>query len=500
MKAFFKAVKTGDTDKVALFLTRDPSLANAKDKNNFSPLMWAVNKGHTDIAKLLLDAGANPHAVHAETGSSLVHFAAEGGNLAIVDLLRKYRVDLNHSNLVTRASALHHAVMAGQFNILSTLIDKDNLNINAKTIDGDTPAHIAVTTNNLPALALLLKKGADTTIRNQDTEIGYTILESAMHCWQLELISCICGHLRMSPTDYVHARLLANVFNHAEICRLLEQDGNDYTQGGYYREALAQIIDLLTAYLDYVKEEKLFDTTALEKIIGHLRKYNQDLCNAIGDETPYKSNPTEPDYFVAGFKSHVIYGSVYPERNEYVISLYERGYFNHHCGDRVLPVRRINASNSELVEKAVTYLSQTVNETALSAKIILMETVPTLLGVDYTFDARIKQKSFIHGHCYFENLKSLLLDELIRFYGLRQGKMIYKQFDLFMHCHVLNNFNWEAEHVSKQAIVNLAKGVVLTKNQKIRAVNDQYILIDEETLENKKESKEVEKNEKSAGV
>jgi ankyrin repeat protein len=52
---FIKAVKDGDFTKVAKMLQDNKWLAHVFDFTGQTPLHWAVNRNHYDIAKLLLD-------------------------------------------------------------------------------------------------------------------------------------------------------------------------------------------------------------------------------------------------------------------------------------------------------------------------------------------------------------------------------------------------------------------------------------------------------------
>jgi hypothetical protein len=58
-----------------------------QDKNQWTPLMWAMTNRHKDIAKLLLDSGASP-ALKSSSGRTAFDFAAP--NSEISDFLHKH--------------------------------------------------------------------------------------------------------------------------------------------------------------------------------------------------------------------------------------------------------------------------------------------------------------------------------------------------------------------------------------------------------------------------
>jgi ankyrin repeat protein len=82
------AATVGDEARVRELLSADPSVADAHDACYRRPLSGAVANGHTEIVRLLLDAGANPNAKEAVCqGGYSLHTAAWKGDGEIVRLL-----------------------------------------------------------------------------------------------------------------------------------------------------------------------------------------------------------------------------------------------------------------------------------------------------------------------------------------------------------------------------------------------------------------------------
>lgn len=97
------ASNTGDIARVRALLAsgEDPRLA---DQTGWTPLHFAAQGCHADIATLLLDAGAAVEAEddHGNTPLWRAVFAGSKGDGAVISVLRAHGADVHHSN--------HHGV------------------------------------------------------------------------------------------------------------------------------------------------------------------------------------------------------------------------------------------------------------------------------------------------------------------------------------------------------------------------------------------------------
>jgi ankyrin repeat protein len=91
----------GDLAGVRRMLDEDPARISETRPNRRRPLSAAVEFGHDDIARLLLERGANPRWEPAEA----VHSASRLGNLAMVKLLLEHGADPNE-DIDSAASAM----------------------------------------------------------------------------------------------------------------------------------------------------------------------------------------------------------------------------------------------------------------------------------------------------------------------------------------------------------------------------------------------------------
>src|SRR5215471_8243672 len=88
--AFFRACALGDLPKVKSLLAKDRRLVNAQHWYQF-PIHKAVNAGHTEIVKLLLERGADPGQSRYtyDSWDKLLLCARERGHRQIESLLRR---------------------------------------------------------------------------------------------------------------------------------------------------------------------------------------------------------------------------------------------------------------------------------------------------------------------------------------------------------------------------------------------------------------------------
>lgn len=90
-QALVEAIKSGDIQTVQNFIAKGADL-NGSDSNFCTPLWWAVDRGNVDIARLLIEAGAdvNSGCFNPLPGGedwTPIELALSRGNTALVDLL-----------------------------------------------------------------------------------------------------------------------------------------------------------------------------------------------------------------------------------------------------------------------------------------------------------------------------------------------------------------------------------------------------------------------------
>ena len=139
---FFEACALGRAARAADLLAADPALANLAAPDGFTGLGLACFFRHPEVARILLDRGADPslastNALHL----SPLHSAVASDSFELVDLLLERGADPN-AREASGSTPLHSAAGHGNRAVIERLLaagaDKD-----ARTNDGKTPADVA---------------------------------------------------------------------------------------------------------------------------------------------------------------------------------------------------------------------------------------------------------------------------------------------------------------------------------------------------------------------
>lgn len=205
-----QAVREGNSSLVNRLLSDDPALVRAADDHLKTPLHWAAEHDHRDIAGILLDAGADLEA-KTSWGATPLDWAATMGSTKVADLLLARGAQ--GMNIVAAASlgklnsvrefldsgspiagpavpaepddhwvadsarmkgdvisnAFYAACRNGHTEIAALLLER-GADINAKGVFGGTGLHWAAINGHKDTVAFLMAHGADPTIRDAKFE------------------------------------------------------------------------------------------------------------------------------------------------------------------------------------------------------------------------------------------------------------------------------------------------------------------------------------------
>lgn len=157
------AAMRGDaTTVVALLLEgADP---NAAQPDGMTGLHWAAERGDVEIARLLLDAGADLEAVTRLGAYRPLHLAARGGHAAVVDLLLAAGAQTSGETDTGSATPLHFAAASGSDAVVRTLLEHGADPDAREDRWGQTPLMFAAAGGRTSAALALLAGGADVSL------------------------------------------------------------------------------------------------------------------------------------------------------------------------------------------------------------------------------------------------------------------------------------------------------------------------------------------------
>lgn len=159
---------------VAQFLLDRPGSSdpNAKDSTGRTPIIYAVEAGHEQMARLLLAHGADPHQTDT-SGKTALHWAVLQGTPSLVQLLLSHGASIEAQD-VSQRTALHWAALSGNVVVVAVLL-RAGARMQPKGSVSETPLHLAATHGREGVVEALLAYGA--SVRSLDSSN-----KTALHC------------------------------------------------------------------------------------------------------------------------------------------------------------------------------------------------------------------------------------------------------------------------------------------------------------------------------
>ncbi|SFC24096.1 hypothetical protein SAMN05216344_11219 [Polaromonas sp. OV174] len=184
---FFMAIKQDDAGTVRELLVRGFD-ANTSDPKGQNGLYLALVEPSPKVAQVLIDwPKTDVNAVNAKDESPLM-LAALKGNLALAEKLIAKGADTNK----TGWTPLHYAASGGQLAIISLLLEHSAY-IDAESPNGTTPLMMAAMYGTTAAVNLLLREGADPQLKNQQ---GLSALQFAQRGNRPDAVEAIAASIR----------------------------------------------------------------------------------------------------------------------------------------------------------------------------------------------------------------------------------------------------------------------------------------------------------------
>jgi len=186
----YNAIILGDADEAANFICNNPlAIDNADSDQGWTPLHCAAIAGNVEIAKFLIDQGAEPDKKDF-WGLTPLFWAIRSGSGELVKLLLESGSDIHikdsqgftpirwaeqmHDREVLKIINAHAGkfdiwslVKKGEYESVKTMLKKNPMLVNSKDTDGRTPLHMAVAGDLKGMSDILVSSGANVNERDR---------------------------------------------------------------------------------------------------------------------------------------------------------------------------------------------------------------------------------------------------------------------------------------------------------------------------------------------
>ncbi|MCL2190500.1 MAG: ankyrin repeat domain-containing protein [Treponema sp.] len=290
----FTAVKEGPLGDVKSLLEKgiDPNAKEETDKG-FSLLHYAAGKGRPDVAKALLDAGADVD-IRDNMGFTPFHLAVGNARMELIKILLDAGADVNAES-TGGATALRLLAEGEEFLEVARVLIAAGVNADLQDSDGVTPLHVAIILGQLEIAKVILPAVKKIDAKDKD---GTTALHFAAERGRLGIIQAILSagaDINAKDNDGYTAVQVATIQEHPEIVKVLLDAGNEMAWkhfklgNGYYANGShALAIEELTKALEYGHSSpRIMDV--IHYSLGFAYKANKEYDKAIA----YFTKPIE---------------------------------------------------------------------------------------------------------------------------------------------------------------------------------------------------------------
>ncbi|XP_076311848.1 LOW QUALITY PROTEIN: histone-lysine N-methyltransferase EHMT2-like [Tachypleus tridentatus] len=226
VKSFYASAKAGNVEKILqlIALGFDPN-HKFEDHDNETPLHIAASSGHLVVVHLLLQAGAVFDHLTNQLYTPLM-YSVEAGHTSVVEYLVKAGAQLDARG-EDGMTALHLAARCGNVEICKVLLDTGRINVNIQDDGGWTPVIWASEHSKPAVVRLLLERGADPNLRDNEENIAlhWSAFSGCLEISQLFLdIGCDLGAVNEHGDTPLH--IASRQDNYDSVVLFLARGGN----------------------------------------------------------------------------------------------------------------------------------------------------------------------------------------------------------------------------------------------------------------------------------
>jgi ankyrin repeat protein len=234
------AIKADDGAEARRLLSVDRASADAAEADGTTALHYAVENGDVELARMLLDAGADP-AAQNRYGVGPLHIGALNGDAAVVGLLLEHGADPNAA-LPEGETALMTAARGGDVATLDALLAAGAEVGTREGWKAQTALMWAAAENNAAAVERLLAAGGERDAASADGE--FTALKFAVRAGAIDAARALLdadADVDETMLDGTSLLVLAVTNAHYELAGVLLDYGADPNADAQGWAALHQI-------------------------------------------------------------------------------------------------------------------------------------------------------------------------------------------------------------------------------------------------------------------
>ena len=208
----------GHTETVRYLVGLPEVDVNHRDGDNNTALHWAVEQNHTDIAQLLIDAGADIEMKNCD-GCSPLHCACDSGALDVVKMLVEAGAGVRDTDN-GGSTCLTLAASCGCTETVRYLVGLPEVDVNHRDSDNNTVLHCASGEGDADVVQLLIDAGADIEMKNS----GSSPLHCACQSGVLKIVKMLVeagAGVCATNNDGDTCLTIAAYFGHTETVRYL---------------------------------------------------------------------------------------------------------------------------------------------------------------------------------------------------------------------------------------------------------------------------------------
>lgn len=216
------------------------AVINVLDANGYSILYYPIKLNYPDIINILIDydkqlTGITLFNFQDRKGNTPLHYAVFYKNTYALQKMLMNGADIEYRNNVGY-NPFHMAIIKKDINIIQIINKYGKFKINSKTLDNDTPLHLACNYQVKECVQILLDKGANI---NESNGIGFLPIFYSIIQNDMDIIK-LFPNINLYHQDDVNGNTVlyyAITYDHSEIIdyifsisHIIEKSDENYTE------------------------------------------------------------------------------------------------------------------------------------------------------------------------------------------------------------------------------------------------------------------------------